>query len=408
MKVNMKALFSTGAIPCVHVVFDEDTGEELRNDSQLAFVTESTVAAAREIAKRDSAAVPGESEPDVTYGCAVAISQDDNGKSIGQVVQPGENSDYFLEMNDGDFSLTGDGMLVLREKILHMMRSDETLELSQSHRNALGGIQDIFEMVSAVPDEERFPAGLISQAFMASMADSFGDGKEIELPVSDEEFSAKSRADLYRARIGNMDPSHPDGIASAGSLREFLATAGIDVTTSGVGVEIRGSIASSINEETMRRLVLSNDRMCREVFGALTATPIERLSAAVIQLSDLEVLRQGKAQNRLSGDWIDKATTTAGNITRNGMPGYVFEMDVFSEGGRDIMTISDNVGRQNGVAYVYSWPNADRIPYSEIDSGRVLNISPEEIPDKAEIERLQEVIRELEAVHEAEPAAYVH
>ena len=81
------------------------------------------------------------------------------------------------------------------------------------------------------------------------------------------------------------------------------------------------------------------------------------------------------------------------------MPGYRFEMDVFCEGGRDFLTISDNVGQKNNVAFVYSWPTSERIPVMEIEIGRVLNVSPEEDPGEEEIERLSLVLGQLEAVN---------
>jgi hypothetical protein len=397
MKLNTRALFQVGSIGCTQKIAGPD-GVEARSEARLAYITESSVAAARNLSARDPSFAPGDGDPDVSYGSAVVVSRDAEGVSEGKVLTPGEEAPYFIEVDGKEFSLSGRDMLSLREHMIEATRTGETLSVDARH--ALSGIQEIFEMVASAPDTERFPAHLIAQAYQAAMIDSFGD---FELPISDEEFASKSRGDLLRARIGMLDPAHPDGIESARPLRDLLSESGIQVSESGVGAEIRSATARQITEEAIRRTVLANDRMCREVFGAITGTPIEKLSAAMIPLSGMDRLRKNKSNRRLSGDWIAKATETAKQITQGGMPGYKFELDVFSEGGRDILAISDNVGQKNDVAFIYSWPTADRVPVMEIKSGRILNVSPEEVPDEAELERLSGVLGQLEAVNIHDP-----
>lgn len=396
MKINVKALFEVGGIQCVHKT--EEAGVEQRHEARLAFVTESTVAAVRDLSSRDPSYAAGDGDPEVGYGCIVAVSRTAEGGSVGHVLKPGEAGDFFLNAGGKDHAMTGSHMLELRESLVSLTREGATL--TQDQRYALAGLQDIFEMVASAPDAERFPSILIAQAYHASMIDALGD---FDLPISPQDFAAKSKADLLRARIGQLDSSHPDAIASSRSLRDLLKESGVHVSESGVGAEIRSPAARQISEEAIRRTVMANDRMCNELFGSMTATGIERLSAAMIPLADLETLRTRKSNRRLSGDWVEKARDTAKSITQSGMPGYKFEMDVFSEGGRDILAISDNIGQKNGVAFVYSWPTADRLPVAEIESGRVLRISPEEIPDEAEIKRLTEVLGNIEALNMHDP-----
>lgn len=401
MRISVKALFKAAGIKCVQKITNSETGAEQMMDARLAFVTEGTVSAARRLGKSDEAYEVTDGDPEVTYGSAVAVSRGSAGTSKGQVITPGSSGSFFISIDGAFEELTGSNMLRLREKMIQMTRNGETLNTGQRH--ALVGIQEIFEMVSSAPDTSRFPSDLISQSYHASITDAFGD---VEIPITPDQFASKSRADLYRARIGILDSSHPDGMNSARSLRDILSSGGIEVSESGVGAEIRGSSANMINEEAIRRTILGNDRMCREVFGALTGTPIEKLSAAMIPLSSLKKLRELKSNKRLSGDWIVRAAEVAQSITQGGMSGYQFELDIFSEGGRDILTISDSIGQKNDVAFVYSWPTSERIPVMEINSGRVMNVSPEEVPDNAELDRLSKVLGQLEAVNIHNPDSH--
>jgi hypothetical protein len=389
MKVSVKALFESGGIRCIR---KDEQGAS--HPARIAYVTGKTVNAARALAASNEIMKPGDGDPDVTYGSIVSVSRTTDGSSMGRVYNPGEMAPFYLAVTDKELCLSGASMLPLRENMVAMTRDGGTLTKDQS--NALEGIQEIFEMVASAPDTDRFPCSLIAQSYLASMVDAFG---EVDLPIDEDRFVRKSRADLLRARIGMLDARHPDGIASARPLRDLLATAGIEVGESGIGAEIRSPAMAQINEEAIRRIVLANEHMCREVFGAMTATPVSELSAAMIPLDSLDQLRTNKSNRRLSGEWIDQVGARARRITQGSTPGYGFEMDVFSEDGRDFLTISDNVGQKNNVAFVYSWPTAERIPVMDIEIGRVLNVSPEEAPGEEEIERLSQVLGQLEAVN---------
>lgn len=405
MKINVLALFETSAIRCVHM--SEHDGVVQRNSARVAFITETTVAASRALSVDDAKYRVKDGDPDVNYGSLVAVIRDADGIAHAKLFGPGVGASLYLDCDGEEIGITGEDMLKLREKVVAMSSRD--VQLSDNHRRALSGIQEIFEMVSSAPNTDRFSANLIAQSYHASMIDSFG---EVRLPVSDEEFSRKGRADLIRAKIGLLDPLHQDAIGNARPLRSILSDAGCEITLSGVSAEIRSAAARHINEEAIRRTILANDRMCREVFGAMTSTPIENLSAAMISTDGLEKLRQVKSNRRLSGDWIDQVHSRAKEIAQAGMPNYKFEMDVFSEDGRDYLTISDNVGMKNNAAFVYSWPSSERIAAMEIAEGRIINISPEEIPSEDDIQRLSEVLLQLSAAahdarHENDRAQFV-
>ena len=392
MKLSAKALLKVAGIRCRNHEVDPETGEEIALPARLAFVSETTAAAARNLSSRDREYTVTEGDPDVTYGSVLAVSRSANGPSVAKLLKPGEESGFKLEIDGEMLALTGSGMLPLREKMIAMTRAGRALE--EGHRHALSGIQEIFEMVSCAPDTDRFPARLIAQAYHASMIDSFG---EVELGISDEEFARKSRADLCRARIGQLAPAHVDAMDSSRPLRDLLANAGVEINAAGMGAEIRGAAARQITEEKIRRMILANDRMCREVFGALTLTPIEQLSAAVIAEADHARLLAQKGNRRLTGPWVDRAEQVTRDITRSGMPGYQFDFSLFAEDGRDYLMVADNVSRKNGVAFVYSWPTAMRRPVMEVEAGRMIAVSPADVPDEAEMERLERVLSQLEA-----------
>jgi hypothetical protein len=397
MKISVKALFKVGGIRCTQKLTDAKTGITAKSEAKIAYATRSTVAAARALSSSNPEFSATDGDPDISYGSIVAVARNADGIPAGKVVAPGEEAPFFLLVGDKDFGMTGTDMLPLREAMVGMTRNKGTLTKDQS--NALVAVQEIFEMVASAPDIERFPSGMISQAYHATMIDIFG---EVEIPIDAESFAAKSRGDLYRARIGMLDPTHPDAMGFARPLRDILSEAGIDVSENGVGADITSHAAKKITEEAIRRTIQSNERMCNEVFGAMTGTPVDRLSAAMIPLKSLEKLRTKKSDSRLSGGWVDHATTTARSITQGGA-GVSFELDVFSEKGRDYLAISDSVGKENDVAFVYSWPTSERIPVYEIGVGRVLNVSPEEVPDEAELSRLSKVLGQLEAVNVHDP-----
>jgi hypothetical protein len=389
----VKALFKTGGIRCVQKVVDPETRITTSSDAKIAYVTRSTVASARDLSSNNPEYAVSDGDPDVLYGSIVVVVRSPEGQTEGKVIAPGESASLFIRVGDKDIGMTGSDMLGLREAMVGMTKVGG--QLNKNQRNALTAIQEIFEMVISAPDVDRFPASLIAQSYHATIIDIFG---EVDLPISPEGFAAKSRGDLFRARIGMLDPTNQDAMSYARPLRQILLEAGIDVSETGVGSDITGHAASKINEEAIRRTMQSNNRMTDEVFGAMTGTPIEKLSAAMIPLKSLEKLRDGKAKSRLSGSWVDHITETARSITQAGTFSDSFEMDVFSEGGRDFLTISDDIGQQNDVAFVYSWPTAERIPVVEVSTGRMLNVSPEEVPDEKEIVRLSKVLGQLENV----------
>lgn len=396
MKISVSGLIETSGIACKYRP-DNIGDSPTPHPAKVAFVTGQNIQALRGSSTPTSGREDDQLE--VTYGSVVAVYRDEGTEVQAKVFRPGVAAPFLLTIGSRDIPFTGTDMLRAREEMVKETKAGATLNGPQML--TLTALQDIFEMVCSAPDEERFPASLIAQSYHAFMIDHFGD---FEISVTEEEFVRKARADLIRARIGLLDPGHKDAIGTSRQLRQILADAGIEVSLDGIGAEIRSPAAMRINEEAIRRTILSNEKMTQEVFGSLTRTPVERLSAAMISLDDVELLKEKKADCRLTGTWIDKASSLARKTTQGGSSKYHFSMDVFTEHGRDILVVDDTVGRREGVAFVYSWPSGERFPVMDIEGDRVMNISKEEIPTKEELSRLSAVLEQIEALGIHDPS----
>jgi hypothetical protein len=387
MKLSVRALFQTSSINCEKVTEGEDVVETLT--ARAAIISESSVASVDALAERDQNMRPTDKDPDVQFGDILVVTRQTDGSTVAEILKPGTPSSFYVKVGDEDLNLSA-SFLKLRESIVAYTSNDNTL--TDSQRSLLMGVQETLEMAASLPDPERFNSKMLADAFQASMIDSFGD---FEMGVTPEDFVKKSRADLIRARIAMINPDHPDALVSSNTLGQTLENMGVTVNINGLGAQVRAPGNQQITEDAMRRTIQANDKLCRDVFGALTETPIEKLNASMISIRDLETIRDGFADKRLTGDWVDTANKRAHELTRGAMGNYSFEMDVFVSDGRDIMVINDTVGQSQGVAFVYSWPTATRRAVMEIESGLVANVSPEEIPTDEEIERLQAVMQNL-------------
>lgn len=391
MKISVKALFKTSGITCVFRDQDAESGQITEFPARIAFVTEQTVAATRDLARTSEEFRISDGDPDVGYGSIVTAGRTAEG-GFGRVLNPGEQAAFFVDVGGEKLNLTGTGMLGLREKMIAFSRKGGTLDADQ--RRALSGVQEIFEMVCSAPDVDRFTPELIAQSYLAAMIDAFG---QTDMPFEAEAFARKSRSDLLKARIGLLDPGHPDALGSAQDLRTLLSSCGVRVNASGVGEDIRTPSVRNITEEAMRRTIMGNARMRDDLIGSVTMSPVTELSAALIHSDNYVALKSEKASRRLSGQWVDHLRSVAREATQNTDDPSSFDMDVFSEKGRDILVISDQVAKQQDVAFVYSWKTTDRVAVMDTDMGRVISASEEEVPDDAEIDRLKSVLVSLEA-----------
>jgi hypothetical protein len=375
MRVNAKALMKAGSFRCVH---QDDAGK--RRPARACLITLETVRAAREIGDQDPSLRSKETSPDVRYG-GVLVYIGEKGSSPQQLIlPPGEEGGLTLE--DGTRFL-GAHMFAAEGVLTERRGSDQDPVLS--------GIRSVFGLVSSAPDEDRFPPGLIAQAYRSALRSAFGPAK---LAVSDEALVRKCKADLLRARIGLIDPSHPDAIGYCEPFLRVLDRAGAD-SRAGF-LRLPGS--DRIDRDGARQ-ILGRDPFRDGLFGALTTTPPDLIEAIVIPNREAEEIDRTLCGSRLQGVWAEEVSRLGSDLTNAGSDAgwYQIELTVYVSGGRDLMILSDSVGREVGVSLLFSWPSVERRPVLQAPSGPVYGISPQEAPDEAELIRLRCSLSDLYA-----------
>jgi hypothetical protein len=387
MKIDPKALLSTSGIGCLRLLRNAETGAIEARPARAAFVTRESAALSR--------TTSGKVVADVGYGDVLVMVHMPDGSMRGEHAQAGADAGVALEVASasGDSRLipfTGPSMLTARSMLCELSGSGS---VSDDMRRALEGIRGSFELVAAHPDPSRHRLDLVGQAFHAALIDSFGD---LELPFSHEAFGRKARADMIRARIASIDPLHPDALGFARDLPGILEAAGVQISWSG-GLEAKSDMGFDFSEQGMRRAAAANDGLRRNVFGRATRTPVDRIAMSVIPEDDMESLIDRHLDRRLSGSWIDGLRADLEEALGDDMTGGDIEMEMLSIEGRDLMFVRDDISASRGHVFVYAWPASDRALVSTSGSRRMLNISPEEIPEIDEIRRLVGSLDQIEA-----------
>ncbi|MCE6959667.1 hypothetical protein LAZ40_11620 [Cereibacter sphaeroides] len=376
MKINPRSLFAGEAITCLKLT-ESPSAEPASHQAQAVFITAETVAAAR---RRDALRPPQPGAcADVAYGDILVLKRLDDGRMEGEHVPAGRDGGLALRVDTGrgdDLLLpfTGRHMLLARERLGDL--SENGVPMDPDMRRVLDGIKGVFDLVIANPDPGRFNDTLIGQAFQSAMIDGCSAS---EIEIEPEEFGRKARADLMRARIARLEPRHPEALGSAQDPGRILAAAGI----------LRDAAANgpAWTEDALRRAV--GDRFRREVLGALTRTPISRMSVVAVSSEDFDMIRSGRVGPRLRGPWISALSDRILD-TNGGRAEAVF----LSRQGRDLLVVRD----QPGVpAVVWSWPTADRFLEVTVHGEHFVNIAREEIPGDAELRRLALVLEQVEA-----------
>lgn len=399
MEINSLTLFEAAGFPCL---FRDAEAAEIK--ATAVYVTPEALR--RKDAHEDKLPADAETGPGVKteMGTILVMHEANDGPGpeiVSLSFNGGEDRKAFLRVDDEiELSLAGPGTLRLREILRNRLaaREDADVEDVNAHR-AMSGLNGMFEIVRA-DQTNRFSADMLATAFHAYMSDSLGDTR---LPVSPEEYARYCQANTLRGMIGQTDPSHADALQSFRPLHDILREHAVSPSDIGTGSDFRGSMGTSAEEGQMIRAVAANERLTREVFGRLTATSVENLSAAIVSMDAADRLRQSEVLTPLSGDWVDQARAATEEAFGDPLPGYEFQMDIFSKDGRDIMVVDDSVGRKAGKAYVYSWPTAQRNMTVRMDDADVLQLSSEEIPDEAEVQRLAAIVDDLRHDLDVEP-----
>jgi len=377
MRINAKALLRVGGVDCLH----EEGG--LVRRARVALVTEETVRAARALGEADPSLRATETSPQLRYGGALAYLETGPEGSARLELGPGEGDGFRLR----------DGLRFLGRN----MCAAERALAAAPHGGAsplLEAIRSVLTLVSAVPDPHRFPEHLISQAYRFTLRSVFGEAR---MPIGEEGQALRARADLVRSRIGEIDPASPDALRAATPLPLLLDRIGLDVRAEGVRVAGFGRLPRA----EVRRLVQSAPYR-DGLFGVLTRTPPDRVEGVALTLQEASVLDEALSGRRITGAWAEAISALGRGLTRSGLFGYQLDLTVYAAEGRDLLLMSDTVGREGGVALLFSWPTHERVPVLRAPGGDVYATGPEETPGPAEVIRLE---RALSALIEERAAA---
>lgn len=385
MKVNKKSLFDTSGISCTQVILDRSTDSYESRKVTAAFITETTMILAREDASSRGEKADKNS-PDIRYGDILISWTDDNGKKHGMHARAGQDAGLQTVIETSDrlipVPFTGPSMIAARNRLLDTVRGGP--DLTEDHSRILSGIQGVFEVIIADDDPDRFAPEIVGRVFLSVMA----DGADIGMSVEDGDLGMKSRADILRAKIGQINPDHPDALGNAATLSSVMR----DAVGANIPPVTRPSTGMTIDEASLRRMIDASDTLRIDVLGTLTRLPPKRISAAAISLDNLPTLDRALASSRLSGGWVDGIRARMNSLTEDLMEGYSCDIDLFSTRGRDLLVVRDAMSQQSNAAYIYSWPTKERLTIANTSDGLVLNISPEEIPDRREIMRLRNAL----------------
>jgi hypothetical protein len=381
MKMNPASILKASGITCHYYAKDGVS----RLPAVAAFVTEESVIEAR----RKPASPGGLAQ--VNYGDLIVVRTTPTGERDA-VIQPlGSHGAYFIDVQtdigNRPLRFTGNGMLNAREALVNLAGNGS--DIGTDGRNTLAGIQFVFELVSANPDINRYGSRTVADAFLSVMSEGAGS---IGLSVSHEDFARKARADLMRAEIGMIDPTHKDALVRNVELDRILIDAGANILSSSSG-SMRG--VRGDDEEDMRRVVMANEKLSQDVFGKVTCTPLSELSVSIVDMDSSEDLMDDMEDRILSGDWVTAVRADLARVLEEAMPGYKYDFMIAAKDGRDIMIVSDTLGDVSGAIYVYSWPSSDRLPAIDAGGGKKMTISPEEIPDDEEISRLSGILEKM-------------
>lgn len=384
MRLNLTTLFRSSAIACLARSTDPDA-ERTWERAHAVILTEDTVAAARHMARDQGLPEISPNCPEVETGQVILLMADTRQLAVRGIAEL--ELGVIQETEDGRklIPFTGPSLFTARQSLAHL---GEAGALDINGQRALAGIQGYFEHVLADPQSERHSAGMVAQAYMASITDSYGP---IDFPVSDAEIRRKAAADALRREIAAIDPAHADAMGAGRGFVEALAEHGLETLAAAQGGQILAGGRRATVDQALRNAVAANERLCRDVFGAMTRTSIDDLDVSAVRLASYEALLPRLDNQRHAGPWMDEVRARVATITCGVMPGYESRLEMISDGGRDFLFVVDTPSRAAGFAAVYSWPTESRQPLMEIGAGRSVNISAADIPSEAEIARLTRV-----------------
>lgn len=394
--VNRREIGNLMLSAAIRAVYDEEEDDEFDATDYRPCMA---MVATRENLARIAVAADHEFAREVEIGTLIIVEPDEAPRSwpMGQHA----NSNIVIPVRDTQdggiryfdpFSAIGHERLhaCLAEPVENENGRDGTVAAARAWLNMMSEHFADVRTLSA-EDPESVPPGLQTQALVAGLTDRYGQA-EFPNGLTPADLARYAQADSLRAEITSLDPAHADALPAERDIGAILAEdfdTGLEV---GRGSSVRK--AAYTQSADLIRMVRSNDRLCREVFGAMTSTPIEHLQCVRVSGGMLDQIgaRMTEADARIKADWCQAVDGTLADIFSQTMQGYRYETGYFSTGGRDVLTVKDQ-----GGGYLYSWPSSDRRPVMEIGNRLVAGIDPASIPSQEEVDRLYQVLDTLHA-----------
>ena len=351
---------------------------------------------------------------DMEPGMALAAWRNEEGRSRVTVIDPADEGDvdpetgfpaqepvlYTLAGSDniqGDVERAGDGNMPLiadggdnatlmfrLHSWLHSGRAHEVLD-AQIRQRLIG---TLYRFATDVADRTGNPEWE-KTSLMMHILDSYRDA-----PVP-EGLDRYLEGKNLRNMIAAVDPDHEDAGVNVAPVSALLQTRGVEASAR-PGSSVRVINGRSVSDDVLRAAVKSNDALCRHVFQPLTRTAIEDLAVGLLDQDEydrlVETLRE--SDEVLSGVWVDRVLGKLNDVVQTSVGArYEYQTVLASAEGRDILLVNEP---GLGAHYYYSWETEERRPLLEIDGAQgIPTISPEEIPDIQEIERLRAVFDEM-------------
>lgn len=414
MKLNPRALLEAARFPVQRQIFEgyeaaeaaaiddeEDFDDEDHDDrvgapiyrtetAAAVIVTEEAVAAARQILNQNLGVPAYQAEIDIELGDLLTVSRNAEGRNVFGRHPIGRYEDWSIDMGEGFGlrSISGTALFATRHALIEKAGQDQPLSLSE--RSVLAGSQAVMDELAANPDGERYGSHMVTGMFQAAYEEHFGNAQS---QLDGATIARKLAADSIRARIYLIDPQNPD--ARAPRALDADATEGLNMLLEEAGLN---RVSSDMNmfdrfTDAARQAIRGNQRLCLEVFNAITTTDVGKLGLASITTQQAAAARETLAPYMMTGEWIDEVRGRITEITGGAMPGYRAQIDVVSHEGADALIVTDTVGDMHGRAFVYGYPTAERQPIMAVGNGFLANISPEEIPSQEELARLNEALQ---------------
>ena len=390
MRISPQALFQASCIDCVKTQYDAERQDVISHPARLVFVTPENAERARAVDRGLKSDVTR--MPDLKFGDMLVHVRPQEGVSRIEVIPAGRDAAVSLTLPDGAIlPITGHSMLSAVQRLNMLQAAGQALP--PAYEMARRAIRTVFQMICANPDPERYDPVLVAHAFISHLVDHPGP---FRLAMEPEAFAARMRADLARARISRLDPDHPDGIRHAYGDTQILRRCGIDPES---GTGFRSANGPVLAAEGMRRMILGNDRIRREVLEMITVTPVDRFGISVLSADQAEDFLQANDEAVLTGAWVDVLRTRLREEISRMLPDHRFEIDLLSLDGRDFLAVRDQAdggpGPARGQACLFSWLTRERVQTMTVGEVTYLNFSPEENPGALEIIRLQSVLDDL-------------